>query len=234
MYVETEDIGITPHLCFNGIWEPWITAAIAGAIKPGWQCIDIGANHGYYTLMIADAVGPTGRILAVEPNPRLAELLRWNVDVNGFPHYATVLEKAVSSESGSKVNFVVDKSRSINGSLCREATPSDRVFNVETVMLDELTSDWARVDFIKIDAEGAEESIWRGMQQTIRRNPDLLIIMEFNSLKYAKPQEFVRYISDAGFLLRYIDYDSTVKTVSESELVTNKTGADSMLFLQRK
>jgi len=176
----------------------WITVALAGAVKPGWQCIDIGANHGYYTLIIADAVGPAGRVLAVEPNPRLAELLRWNVDVNGFPHYATVLEKASRMRAAAMLISWSIRFRSINGSICREATNSDRVFKVETVTLDDLTRDWARVDVIKMDAEGAEEAIWQGMYQTMKNNEDILIIMEFNSLKYVKPHEFVRSIKEAG------------------------------------
>ncbi|HEX8143164.1 MAG TPA: FkbM family methyltransferase [Pyrinomonadaceae bacterium] len=234
MFVDTEDIGITPHLCFNGYWESWITMALAQAVKPGWRAIDIGANHGYYTLIMADAVGADGAVLAVEPNPRLAELLKRNIDVNGFPRSTRLLSKAISDESASRVTFVIPEgNRSMNGTLCGAGAPGDKVFEVETTTLDEAVKDWPRVDFIKIDAEGAEEGIWRGMQRTLEQNPAITIIMEVNALKYRDPRAFIRQILDAEFSLRYIDYESNVKEVSEEQLVSNPSGFDWMLFLRR-
>jgi FkbM family methyltransferase len=235
MFVDTEDIGITPHLCFNGYWESWITMAMARTIEPGWRAIDIGANHGYYTLIMADCVGPDGAVLAFEPNPRLADLLKRNIDVNGFPRSTTLLSKAVSNESASRVTFVIPEgNRSMNGTLCGAVSgAADKVFEVETITLDEATKDWPRVDFIKIDAEGAEEGIWRGMRRTLEQNPGITIIMEVNSLKYRDPLAFIRDIQDAEFSLRYIDYDSNIKDVTEQQLLSNPSGLDWMLFLRR-
>src|SRR6187402_1960175 len=75
MFVDPDDLGVTPRLCLDGFWESWVTAAIARALRPGAFCVDVGANHGYYTLLMADAAGPHGRVLALEPNPTLAGLL---------------------------------------------------------------------------------------------------------------------------------------------------------------
>jgi FkbM family methyltransferase len=234
MFVDTDDIGIAPHLCFNGYWEAWITMALARTIKPGWRCIDIGANHGYYSLIMADAVGPEGSVLAIEPHPWLAELLKRNIDVNGFPHTTTILQLAIVQAAVGKLSLVIpDSYRSLNGSVCRAATAADKVFEVDTISLDEAVKDWPRVDFIKIDAEGAEEIIWEGMQQTIAANPDLIILMEVNALRYRDPHKLVRQIQEAGFPLRFVDYDARIHEISEHEIVTNPTGADSMLFLQR-
>jgi hypothetical protein len=122
----------------------------------------------------------------------------------------------------------------MNGTLCGAGGAGDKVFEVETITLDEATSAWPRVDFIKIDAEGAEEGIWRGMHRTLERNPDITIIMEVNSVKYREPRAFIRSILDAGFTLRYIDYDSNIKNVTEEQLVSNPSGLDWMLFLRRK
>jgi FkbM family methyltransferase len=234
MYVDTEDIGIAPHLCFNGYWESWITLALARTIKRGWRCVDIGANHGYYTLVMADAVEAEGSVLAIEPHPWLAELLKRNIDVNGFPRTTTILQKAITQADVGTLSLVIpDSYRSLNGSLCRQATSADKVFEVETISLDEATKDWPRVDFIKIDAEGAEEMIWEGMRQTVAANPEIIIVMEVNALRYGDPHKLVREIQQAGFPLRYIDYDAKIKQTSEEELITNPSGDDWMLFLQR-
>ena len=234
MYVSTQDIGITPHLCLEGHWEAWVTLALARMLQAGWYCVDVGANHGYYTLIMADAVGQAGRVLAVEPNPALANLLRRNVDVNGFTGYTAVIEKAVSDVCGATVSLVVEASKSINGSLFREATESDTVFDVNTTTVDVLTQDWSQVDLIKLDAEGAEESIWQGMASTLEKHSKIIVIMEFNALKYPQPQVFLSNLKKQGFPLRYIDYNSAITEVSESQLIENPAGTDWMLYLQRE
>ena len=76
MYADSQETGITPHLAMDGYWESWITLALARTVRPGWHCLDVGANHGYYTLVLADGAGPEGRVSPIEPTPRLAELLR--------------------------------------------------------------------------------------------------------------------------------------------------------------
>ena len=233
VYADPEDVGITPHLCLDGFWESWITIAMARVLKPGWCCVDVGANHGYYTLIMADAVESTGRVLAVEPQPQLAELLRLTLEVNGLHHHTTVLQKAVADTVSSQTPLVVPRRRGLDATLCREATAADDVVEIETVTLDQITADWPRVDLIKIDAEGAEEAIWRGMRQTLARHQGITIFMEMKCSRYANPQAFVREILGAGFPLRYIDYDATIKNLTEEQILTNRIKEDWMLFLHR-
>ena len=64
LYADPEDVGLTPHLCLDGFWESWVTIAMARLLQPGWHCVDVGANHGYYTMIMADAVEPSGRVIA--------------------------------------------------------------------------------------------------------------------------------------------------------------------------
>jgi FkbM family methyltransferase len=91
----------------------------------------VGANYGYYTLLMADAVGAGGMVLAAEPNPHLAELLKRNVSVNGFVRSTTFLAKAISERNAGSVSFVVPEgNRSMNGTLCMAAGAGDRVYDV--------------------------------------------------------------------------------------------------------
>ena len=69
MCADAQETGITPHLCMDGYQESWITIALACTLRPGWHCLHVGANHGYYTLIMADAVGREGRVVPVEPTP---------------------------------------------------------------------------------------------------------------------------------------------------------------------
>jgi len=233
MYADAQETGITPHLCMDGYWESWITVAIARTLRPGWHCLDIGANHGYYTLIMADAVGPQGRVVPVEPTPRLADLLRQTLDVNGFPNVSVAAE-AASDTDGETVQLVIPPRRSMNARLSREAGPNDTVVEVKSVTVDALTRDWPRVDLIKIDVEGAEESVWQGMQRTIAGNPRLVVILEFNVERYDDAHAFLAVIQRERFRLRYIDIDAEVKDVTVDQLLSRQVGDDWMLYLARR
>jgi FkbM family methyltransferase len=233
VYADAQETGITPHLAMNGYWESWITTTLACTLRPGWHCLDVGANHGYYTLVMADAVGPEGRVVPVEPTPRLAELLRETLDVNGFPS-VVVAQKAASDQDGEKLKLVIPAHRSLNARLSEEAGPTDEVVEVESTTIDALTGDWPRVDLIKIDVEGAEESVWRGMERTIADNPDIVLLLELNVVRYDDPRGFLALISEAGFRLRYIDIEPEVKDVTVDELLTRQVGEDWMLYLARR
>jgi FkbM family methyltransferase len=233
VYADAQETGITPHLCMNGYWESWITVALARTLRPGWHCLDVGANHGYYTLVMADAVGAEGRIVPVEPTPRLAELLRETLDVNGFPG-VTIARQAACDTDGESLKLVVPARRSMNARLSDDAGPTDEVVEVESVTIDALTREWPRVDLVKIDVEGAEESVWRGMQRTLADNQGLIVILEFNVSRYEEPRKFLQGIELDGFRLRYIDVDAEVKDVTADELLSRQVGVDWMLYLARR
>jgi FkbM family methyltransferase len=233
VYADAQETGITPHLAMDGYWESWITTALARTLRPGWHCLDVGANHGYYTLVMADAVGPEGRVVPVEPTPRLAELLRETLDVNGFPH-VTVAQQAATDTAGETLQLVVPAKRSLNARLSREAGPTDAVVDVNSTTIDVLTEGWLRVDLIKIDVEGAEESVWQGMQRTIADHREIVVLLELNVDRYEDPRSFLSLIEQAGFRLRYIDIDAEVKDVTVEELLTRQVGQDWMLYLARR
>jgi FkbM family methyltransferase len=232
VYTDAQETGITPHLAMDGYWESWITVALARTLRPGWHCLDVGANHGYYTLIMADAAGPEGHVVPVEPTPRLADLLRQTLDVNGFPA-VTVAPVAACDRDGETLQLVIPPRRSMNARLSQQAGPTDAVVEVKSVTIDELTREWPRVDLIKIDVEGAEESVWQGMQRTIADNPGLVVILEFNVDRYSDARGFLAQIERAGFRLRYIDIDAEVKEVTVEQLLSRQVGVDWMLYLSR-
>jgi FkbM family methyltransferase len=232
IYADAQETGITPHLCLDGFWESWITVALARTLRRGWHCLDIGANHGYYTLIMADAVGYRGRVLPVEPTPRLAELLRQTLDVNGFPRL-TVVQEAASHSDGKTLQLVVPARRSLNAHLSEVAGPTDARLEVRSVTIDALTREWPRVDLVKIDVEGAEEDVWQGMQRTIARNRSLVVMLELNVARYNDARSFLRAIELEGFPLRYVDIDAKVKDVAINQLLTRRVGEDWMLYLTR-
>ena len=69
---------------FTGRYGPQETALLGAALRPGATFVDVGANWGYFTLLAAHRVGPAGRVVALEPDPRLFALLRANLAANGI------------------------------------------------------------------------------------------------------------------------------------------------------
>jgi FkbM family methyltransferase len=233
VYGDTKDVGIVPHLSLNGFWEPWVTLLMMRTVKPGWHCLDVGANHGYYSIVMASRVGPSGRVIALEPNFRLIELIRKTLEVNGFNDRAKALCNAVSEKSGDIVKLVVPHGQTGHASIYGHAKAFDEVMEVETVTIDQLTADWPQVNFIKIDVEGAEENVWRGMRETVRRNPELIIVLEFGASRYANPRAFLEEIVAEGFILRHIDYDTQPKELSIDRCLTDRPDSYWDLFLSR-
>ena len=76
MFLLANDHGFAAHVMLDGFWESWITLFFARNVRPGMTVIDVGANFGYYTCVFADAVGASGRVIAIEPAPVTARLLR--------------------------------------------------------------------------------------------------------------------------------------------------------------
>lgn len=233
LYADTQDIGIAPHLYMNGYWEGWMTLAVARLLEPGWYCLDIGANHGYYTLVMADGVKETGRVLAIEPNPKLAALVERTVQINNMHRYTSVSAKAVSDTTGEQITLVIPTGFGMNASIVRAITPTDELVEVETVTVDSLTAGWPRLDLIKIDAEGAEESIWDGMQQTLQRYPTVKIVLEFNAARYPDSNAFLQKILAAGFPLRHITHTAEIEDLSLETCLTERYGQDWLLYLSR-
>jgi FkbM family methyltransferase len=127
-------------------------------LHPGCWCVDVGANYGYYTLLMAGACGPEGRLVACEPNPLLAEVyLPQNLALNGFYQGVEICPKAVGNLDDCTVDFVLHEGDFATSSLERWAYAhgSSKV-QVPAITLDRLCADWPRLNLVKIDAEGAE------------------------------------------------------------------------------
>ncbi len=231
LLLDLRDVQIAVHLAMDGFWESWITLAVARHVRSGWRCIDVGANCGYYTVLLGALAGPAGRVWAWEPHPELARTLRESIHLNGMGSFVAVEEAAATDRTGAcRLHLPArDFRNSLNGSIVAD-------FNGEAIpvagrTLDEVCAG-APIDFIKIDVEGAEMLTWEGMAAIRRQNPSLTVLLEYHVGRYADPPAFIARMTGAGFLLRYVDYDGSIRDVSASELLAPGHG-DWMLWLTR-
>jgi len=233
LYVDSRDVGLAPHLMLDGYWEMWCTEFMLHHVKDGQVAVDVGANLGYYTVLLGDLVGPGGKVFAVEPNPRLAELCENNIAVNGFWRHTHMVPLAASDRTGATLRLQARVSDPKNGHLLPDDAPVDATAGVldlavQTTRLDDLVPGPA--DFIKIDVEGAEEQVWNGMQALLDRSPNVTVLMEFNAKRCLRPEQTLAEIADR-FPLRELGLDGAVRPLDPAA-VPERT-EDTLLVLSK-
>jgi len=158
-----------------GTWEPEVTGVITSTVKPGMTVIDIGSHVGYYSLLFAKCVGPTGRVFSFEPLPENLALLRKNVQLNKLTNVHS-LSYALFSRAGELSLSVPSESpNSGDGSVIHER--GSKHVLVPAITLDSFcASANIQPDILKMDVEGAEYDVLLGAQETISKcRPKLLI-----------------------------------------------------------
>lgn len=230
MFVDTRDVGLSTFLLLDGYWEMWTTEAMLRFVRPGMTVLDIGANLGYFTMVMADLTGASGVVHAFEPNPVMAARLRKSVHVNGFAPFTTIHECGLAGADGRTTLFVPPdepKNAHFSTPMGREGEIEIPIRRLDTVpgALD--------ADFIKIDVEGAEEAVWAGMEGILRRGRPLCVFLEFTPGRYASAAAFLDSILAHGFALNVIDYVEGVIPVSRETVLTGDPAHDQMLVLVR-
>ena len=160
----------------GGRLEPGTLAIVSSLLRKDDFLIDVGANIGTFTLPAARQVGARGRVLALEPAPRIADLLRRTAALNGVSAWVDVQGCAASDVEGI-VRFGLS-AQTTHNSLW---PPDDTVqtIDVEARPLDALVAPGSRVSVVKIDVEGAELQVWRSMRRIVSESPELVVVLEF-------------------------------------------------------
>lgn len=234
LFVDTRDQGFAAHLLLDGFWEMWLTLFCARNLRKGMVAADIGANCGYYSVMFAEFVGADGYLLAVEPNPRVFELLKRSVELNGFAQRVGTRQVALGDADHQLIKLFVPHTEPKNALVVAPdfAGDPDRgiLVDVPSCTLDHLCSELASVDFIKIDAEGSEEQIFAGMAELLRRCRPV-IVMEVNVARYANASSFLSRLNDLYGGLYQIAFDGSTQPISPDVLLSQRVGEDWLIVL---
>ena len=158
--------GSSVHGCWLGTYERDKVELLSRFVKPGMVAYDIGANAGYYTLLLSRLVGPAGKVYSFEPLPENLVNLTHHVLRNGLTN-CHVIQGAVSDRSGI-ASFQVAASSSM-GSIGER----DSALQVSTFTLDSLVegAGLPPPDFVKMDVEGAEGLVLAGARNILRSQP---------------------------------------------------------------
>lgn len=204
IFVDTRSVDIGTHLMLGGLWEPNYATAFCNLLKPGDTVLDIGANHGFYSIIAAPRIAPNGRVYAFEPSKSFYDLIKASVSINGLGSVISVENLALGDAEGDVV-LQFDRHWS-GGANIGGGRPGDAAAvrgleseTVKCVALDHYLGDkLAKVDVIKMDIEGAEGIALKGMSAIIDRSKELKMMLEFC------PAMMSRFECDANYVVDFL------------------------------
>lgn len=170
---------VAREVCYTGCYEPQETQLASRLLHAGDVFADVGANWGYFTLAASQWVGPSGRVLAFEPEPRLFELLTANVRMNRLD-FVRPYRIAVAATYGT-LPFTAFLTDSDNWGQSRSVAPGAAAdFEIDAVALDDVLDEAAvdRVQLTKIDVEGSEADVLIGMRRGLQTGRYRYLLVE--------------------------------------------------------
>jgi FkbM family methyltransferase len=199
---------ITPRFIghyVNNVYEEYSSSLLLKHIKPGSLFIDIGAHYGYYTLL-AGTGRPDCRVMAFEPSPVNFSILEKNVRHNKLSN-VELYQMAVSDRTGM-AEFHITEASDNCGFSGHPVSPSIDIVQVKTVRLDDFDLKTAGDIVVKMDTEGHEYEVIRGMDGLIRHRKDIRMLAEFNPECICnaghRPEEVLSLLDECGFDIYFI------------------------------
>jgi FkbM family methyltransferase len=196
--------GLGSTLTHDG-FEPNERCFVARFLRRGMIVLDIGAHHGFYTLLASKLVGPAGKVFAFEPSPREQKALRLNLALNRCKNVSVQALALSDAETQADLYVVNDKHTGFN-SLRPPGIPGPTTqVKVSVRHLD----NWLReakvdgVDFIKLDVEGGEFAVLKGGIQFLEQRPRPVILAE---LEDARSEPWGHQAKDTAILLQSLGF----------------------------
>jgi FkbM family methyltransferase len=153
--------------------------------KPGDTVVDVGAHIGLYTIIAAKRVGPTGKVIAIEPDPENCNLLKRNVELNRLTNVITLECAAFSSNTKLKL-YLPGKERGFTklNTVMSNRALTETFLEVDGNTLDHLMlmQGLTQINWIKIDVEGAELEVLKGATATLSENNDIALLIEVHNV----------------------------------------------------
>lgn len=221
MYLDEHD---TLNLSLNRIYEPFETIYFQKHVKDGQVVLDIGAHIGYYTLLLAKNVGRNGQVFAFEPEPKNFALLSKNVEINGYTN-VILSNKAVLDTTSQRHLFL--SAENMGDHRIFDAPDGKEAVEVDSIRLDDYFADFnKKIDFIKMDIQGAEYYAVQGMASLLLRNPSVVLVTEFEPIGLLRsgvePEAYLKLLMEMGFTIYHIDEnEQRIQNADFQELLRN-------------
>ncbi|MFJ3953399.1 FkbM family methyltransferase [Streptomyces libani] len=204
MAVDTQDL-IQRFVYLFGLWEPHMTHWLQRRLRPGDTYIDVGANVGYFSLLASQLVGQEGRVVAIEASPTFHARVHRHAEINGCSNLRTV-NSAVADEPKTVTLILASSSNMGAASIVPYGGPAESTLDVEAYPLPQVldADEIAGARVIKIDVEGAEGAVIRGLAPVLDKlRPDAEITVEVTPERMEalgeSPGELLTTMREHGF-----------------------------------
>jgi FkbM family methyltransferase len=197
---------IAREVFFAGCYEAQESSFVRNSLRSGMNFVDVGANWGFFTLMAAHLVGASGKVVALEPDPRIFLKLKSNVERNKLEQ-VRVFDVAAADRDAELILAAHDESAENWGisRLVEGGSTMQETFTVRSRRLDSLLDDagLGRVDLLKIDVEGAEDMVLTGMEAGLKSYRYRRILLELHPNQLAERCQTVREVAEVLTASRY-------------------------------
>lgn len=182
--------------------EPEISEFLIQEIEKDDVFYDIGAHVGYYSVLAAQKC-PKGKVYSFELDPALVESIKNHICLNNFEN-VKIVNSAVSDETGEMISFAPEN----EGELSTNAIKNPGDVLVQTLALKDFMKDFDRPNFIKIDVEGNEKSVLKGVFSRGKLETLNKMLVEIHPAQLTKEdkKDIEKIIRDRGFQVKVIDH----------------------------
>jgi FkbM family methyltransferase len=182
--IELDLSNFLDRMIYMGCYEPLNTYRFKKLLRPGMVVVDVGANIGYFTLLAASLVGPSGRVFAVEPWPANFVVLDRCITRNSLAQ-VRAFEFGLAEEAGVARIGQADQTV-FNNRTASMVGPGQMPVEVRT--LDDCVAEWGveRIDLLKMDVDGYELKILRGAQRCLRDRVIRNLVIELDAFWLGK------------------------------------------------
>lgn len=239
LWIHPNDEILSRSIVYDKIWEPETTKLIKNIIHEGDVGIDLGANIGYFTMLMANLVGTSGKIFSFEPEPQNFEILQKNIKQNHLKN--VVANQSAIGDINGKIKLYLSNTNAgwhkVFPKQFIDYEVSDKNIDVKICSLDKEFID-KKIDFIKMDIEGYEWNAIKGGKKILEENHDVKLIFEFFPMALrannVKPDTVLTYLLDIGFHIYAIDENMRLLDFSIDDFCTRHANYSSMnLFCER-
>jgi FkbM family methyltransferase len=192
--------------------------AIQAMLKPGMTFVDIGTNKGDFALLAAAVVGSSGQVLCFEPEPVNCYWVRKSIELNGYRN-VKVHEFALG-DANEETQLYLGRQSGWHTLLPSQPDRDRGSIPITKRTLDSVLSEakLEKIDVMKIDVEGAEMAVLRGAVETLKRNSDMLLLMDLHPSLGINPVEVCKFLHGFGFSVYEMrpPYDQPLKVHEET------------------
>ncbi|MFM1556355.1 MAG: FkbM family methyltransferase [Limisphaerales bacterium] len=211
-----------------GVYEKAETKFFQTACREGMTFLDVGANIGYYTALAARAVGPNGKIIALEPDPESFKYLEQTIAANGTENVQAF--PVAASDAPATLPLYISADNRGDNRLYAPGESRPQV-EVKAVATDSILAEnkIETIDLIKIDVQGYEPKVIAGLRDTISRSPNLTLLTEFwpKGIRDAggDAQDFLKTLRDLGLTLHELRADGELNEhTDDADLIARHQG----------